>query len=98
VSVASFIFFALAAAHGSFDAPGRTALARALEGFTRKHISAATIRHVSCTGFKEEPTEAACKWEQKSLGKWQRFSSYLAVDSRGWHLIDEPNRESSGRR
>ena len=72
-------------------APSRPELAKALSEFTGKPVSTADVRRVSCKRIDEEPTEAFCRWQQKRNREWERFSTYLAVDGRGWHLIDEPN-------
>jgi len=80
----------LSGAHARFAGPTRAEFAKALAEFTRKPINAVDVRRLSCRGFEEEPTEAACEWEQKSGKEWLRFSTYVAVDGSGWLLIDAP--------
>jgi hypothetical protein len=54
-------------------------------------VKATDLRHLSCKGFgPDEPTEADCNWRQRVGSTWKRYSTYVAVDGRGWHLIDEP--------
>ncbi len=72
--------------------PSRAEFARALRVHTGKPVSSADIRKLSCEFFEEEPSEAACKWQQRRGRKWVRFSTYVAVDGDGWHLIDQPYR------
>jgi hypothetical protein len=75
----------------SFMAPSPAELAEALGEFTGKPVSASDVRGLSCEGIEEEPTEAVCKWDQMKSGEWMQFSTYVAVDGRGWHLIDTPS-------
>jgi hypothetical protein len=84
-------FIALAAANGGFAGPTVAEFAKALAEFTGNPVAVSDVRRLSCKGFEEEPTEAQCYWQQKSGNKWKRFSTYVAVDERGWHLIDSAN-------
>lgn len=82
---------ALVAAAVSFMGPSPAELAKALGEFTGKPVNAFDVRGLSCEGIEEEPTEALCKWDQRKGNEWMQFSTYVAVDGRGWHLIDEPS-------
>ena len=82
---------ALHAAHADAAGPSTAEFANALAEFIGKPVSVADIRRLSCKGIEEEPTEAACSWQQRSGKKWKRFATFVAVDSHGWHLIDEPS-------
>jgi hypothetical protein len=78
----------------SFVGPASTEFASALADFTGKSVKPTDLRHLSCKGFgADEPTEAACSWQQRVGGSWKGFSTYVAVGGRGWHLIDEPGPE-----
>ena len=82
----------LLAVSSGFAGPTQKEFASALSNFTGKHVNVGDLRHLSCKGFgADEPTEADCSWEQRSGGHWKRYSTYVAVDGRGWHLIDEPS-------
>jgi hypothetical protein len=85
------LLLALAVSSAPAIGPNRAEFASALTEFTGKPVSVADLRRVSCERIGEEPTEAICKWQQRRGREWQRFSTYVAVDGRGWHLIDEPN-------
>jgi hypothetical protein len=56
------------------------------------------LRHVRCEGFKEKSTEFDCTYEQQdSRGHWAKWQTYVAIHGkRGWVLINEPGRASSG--
>ena len=48
------------------------------------------IRRLQCETFEEEPTEFLCRWRQADAsGAWRNWTAYLAVDSTGYHLIDD---------
>jgi hypothetical protein len=48
------------------------------------------VKRLSCQTFEEEPTEFLCHWRQRDAsGVWRRWATYLALDSRGYQLIDE---------
>jgi hypothetical protein len=82
------------------DGGGPTAveLASALARY-RSRPSPPQVRKVRCEGFLEEPTEWECTYEQRApSGLWARWSTYVAVDGRGFLLIDEPARVQPGRR
>jgi len=92
----SLIALLLLAAPVSSGSAGPTsrAFAKALAEHTGRQVNAADLRRLSCKSFgADEPTEAECRWQQRVRGKWKRYSTYVAVDGRGWHLIDEPNPE-----
>jgi|SRR5690242_6791787 len=72
-------------------------MARAVSHFTGKQVGAADIRRVSCSRIDEEPTEASCHWQQRTAGKWHRYSSYIAGSGDGIQLIDEPSRDTAKR-
>jgi len=79
----------------AFAGPTPQEFANALAEFTGKAVRVTEVRRLSCAGFgPDEPTEAACSWQQRIGRKWKRYSTYVAVDGRGWHLIDEPNPKS----
>jgi hypothetical protein len=81
-----------ASAGPAFAGPTPQEFANALADFTGKHVKATDVRHLSCKGFgADEPTEADCSWQQRIGRNWKWYSTYVAVDGRGWHLIDEPN-------
>ncbi|GGN43351.1 hypothetical protein GCM10011349_07340 [Novosphingobium indicum] len=82
---------ALFAASAAYAGPSPAEFANAVAEFTGKSVSVTDIRRLSCKGFDEEPTEAECKWQQRSEKKWKSFSTYVAVDRTGWHLIDAPS-------
>jgi hypothetical protein len=83
---------ALAATSAASAGPNQVEFAHALQEFTGKSVSISDLRKLSCKRIEEEPTEAACKWQQRLGTTWTRFSTYVAVDGSGWHLIDEPYR------
>ncbi|WP_157081307.1 hypothetical protein [Novosphingobium naphthalenivorans] len=82
---------ALFAASAAYAGPSPAEFANAVAEFTGKSVSVTDIRRLSCKGVDEEPTEAECKWQQRSDKKWKSFSTYVAVDRTGWHLIDAPS-------
>lgn len=88
--------FLLVAGSGTVSAGPTTAeFAKALSEHTGRHINPADLRRLSCKDFgDDEPTEAECRWKWRVGDKWKRYSTYVAVDSKGWHLIDEPNSDS----
>jgi hypothetical protein len=48
------------------------------------------ITRVTCQGFGEdEPTEAVCHYRVGGE-KPRKDMTYFAVDTKGWHLIDQP--------
>ena len=53
-----------------------------------KGISPIEIRHVRCVGPDEEPTEFQCSWRQSTRNRWVTRKTWLAIDGRGWHVID----------
>lgn len=83
--------FLLSAGSG-LAGPTTQEFANALAEHTGAHVKVTDVRHLSCKGFgADEPTEANCGWQQRSGKNWKRYSTNVAVDGRGWHLIDEPN-------
>ena len=93
MSSASLAAILLFGGQALIPGPSSTDFARALTEFTGQPIDARLIRRLSCRGFEEEPTEMACRWQQKIDGKWHPFTTYVAIDRSGWHLIDEPYRK-----
>ena len=90
--IALLLLFAPAGAGSA--APTSQEFVVALAEHTGAHVNAADLRRLSCTGFgAEELTEAECRWQQRVGGKWKRYSTYVGVDRRGWHLIDQPKQE-----
>ena len=83
-----FALILLAGSAGAaLEGPTPAEFAKALS----EHVEADDLHRLSCKGFgADEPTEAECRWLQRVRGKWKRYSTYVAVDERGWHLIDEP--------
>ena len=76
--------------------PGPTPaeFAKALSEHTGRNVNAADLRRLCCKDVgADEPTEAKCRWQQRVGVKWRKFSTYVAIDARGWHLIDEPYAE-----
>jgi len=53
-----------------------------------KPIKAADIRMLRCAGPDEEPTEFECQWQHRVSNKWVRYKTWLAIDGKGWHVID----------
>jgi len=52
--------------------------------------AASPVRRLRCETFEEEPTEFLCRWRQRDAsGAWRTWTTYLAVDPKGYHLIDE---------
>jgi hypothetical protein len=90
MSYAFYSLLMIAAAGGSAASPTPAELAKAVEAFTGRPVAATDVRHVACAAIEEEPTEAVCKWEQKIGKRWQRYSTTVAVDGKGWLLIDGP--------
>lgn len=78
-------------ASAAYAGPSSAEFADAVAEFTGKLVSVADIRRLSCKSFDEEATEAECKWQQRSDKKWKSFSTYVAVDRKGWHLTDAPS-------
>lgn len=72
--------------------PSTAEFARALADFTGNRVTVADVRRLSCTLFgAEEPTGAECGWQQRIDQRWSRYSTYVVVDGRNWHLVDEPS-------
>lgn len=85
------LFLLFASGGPAFVAPTPLEFASALTAFTGRPVALTDIRRVSCKSFgADEPTEAKCSWQQRTGRSWKRYSTYLAVDAQGWHLIDEP--------
>jgi hypothetical protein len=51
-------------------------------------VLAKDIRVVRCIGPEEEPTEFECTWRHKTKAGWRARKNWLAIDGRGWHVID----------
>jgi len=86
-ALSAMLLFAAAA---NSPSPTTLELAKAISEFKNSVVSANDVRRPVCRGIEEEPTEAVCTWQQRQGSRWQRFTTYVAVDARGWHLIDEP--------
>jgi len=73
-------------------APSRGQLAGAITQMTKKRVRPSNLRAIACKPMAEEPTEFACRWQQRSgsAGRWRGYSSILAIDVEGWSLIDLP--------
>jgi len=56
--------------------------------YRKAKIFLSDIRTVRCIGPDEEPTEFECTWRQRSPHGWVGRKTWVAVDSRGWHVID----------
>lgn len=68
--------------------------AKALADHAGSQVDVSDLRRLSCNGFgADEPTEAECSWQQRVGRQWRRYSTYVAVDGTGWHLIDEPKQK-----
>jgi hypothetical protein len=81
-----------AVAPQAFAGPSPAEFANALADFSGNRVTVRDVRRLSCTGFgADEPTEAECSWQQHIGKNWKPYSSYVAVDGGGWHLIDEPS-------
>ena len=91
------LFLLSTSAPAVFAAPSPQEFARAIGAFTDKHVKVADVRRLSCKAFgADEPTEAECRWQQRTgskrtKSKWKSYSTYVAVDRSGWHLIDQPS-------
>jgi hypothetical protein len=70
--------------------PTPAELARAIGQVSKQRLSPQDVRPLRCTELAEEPTEFECRWAQRIAGRWQRFSTYLAIDGSGWTIIDWP--------
>jgi len=91
MSLIALLLLSASAGSGS-TGPTSQAFAKALAEHTGRQVNAAHLRRLHCKGFgADEPTEAECRWQQRVGGHWKGYSTYVAVDGRGWHLIDEPN-------
>jgi hypothetical protein len=53
-----------------------------------RRISPEDVRVVSCSGPDEEPTESECTWLEHEGHRWIKRRTWLAIDGRGWHVID----------
>jgi hypothetical protein len=85
------LFIMSASPEPAFKGPTPKDFADAVAAFTGKAVKVTNVRHLSCGGFgADEPTEAECSWQQRIGSKWKRYSTYVAVDGDGWHLIDAP--------
>lgn len=69
-----------AAAINKADAP--------LVPYRKTRMSPSDIRAVRCIAPDEEPTEFECKWQQRIRGGWAKRTTWLALDSSGWHVMD----------
>ncbi len=46
------------------------------------------VRVVRCIGPEEEPTEFECTWKLRTAKGWSTRKNWLAIDGKGWHVID----------
>ena len=88
--VAAYALIFATAAVAKAPVPTALELSAALTRQTKKPVSPSDVRPLKCEGFDEEPTEFDCRWAQKVSGKWQRYSTYFAVEREGWKIIDWP--------
>jgi hypothetical protein len=51
-------------------------------------LSPTHVRRVRCVGPDEEPTEFRCTWQQRTHEGWRNRETWLALDGRGWKVID----------
>jgi hypothetical protein len=79
--------------------PTRAELAKAIAE-PPTAIKAPQVRGVRCEGFgQDEPTEFHCRFQMRETsGAWRRYSTYVAVDDTGYHLIDSLSVRGSKRR
>lgn len=81
---------ALALAACATIGPTPAELAQAIAEARPSASAAPEIRRLRCVTFPEETTEFHCRWRQRDAsGAWRTFATYLAVDSHGYHVIDE---------
>lgn len=76
------------------------ATAATLPGPTKAEFTAAVqamvpepglkIRRLKCQPIAEEPSEYACNFDKRVGQAWQKWSTFVATDRNGWHLIDAP--------
>jgi hypothetical protein len=99
---AAITFALLGALSSPLWAVNRTSISRAefaralrhadpilLGNVNRDEISAKSIRVIGCIGPDEEPTEFECRWQLRTSRGWKEYKNWLAVDGRGWHLMDQ---------
>jgi hypothetical protein len=55
----------------------------------RSALSARNVRVIRCTGPDDEPTEFECRWQLRTTRGWKTYKNWLAIDGRGWHLMDQ---------
>jgi hypothetical protein len=56
--------------------------------YGRGKLSPADLRMIRCVRPDEEPTEFECTWRQRAGLRWASRKAWLAIDGRGWHIID----------
>ena len=56
--------------------------------YRKVKIYPSDIRALRCIGPNEEPTEFECAWRQRSRHGWVGRKTWIAIDGRGWHVID----------
>jgi hypothetical protein len=102
VATVALILSAIAAPAPAAVGPTRAELAKAIAE-PPTAFKAAAIRRLRCAGFGEdEPTEFQCRFEMRGAkGPWRRYSTLVAIDDTGYHLIDSltptRSRRSGGR-
>jgi len=52
-------------------------------------LLAKDIKSVRCVGPDEEPTEFRCWWSQRTGRGWVKRRTWLAIDGKGWHVMDQ---------
>jgi hypothetical protein len=56
--------------------------------YRTRTISASDVRALRCIGPDEEPTEFRCTWRRRSSHGWKRRETWIAIDGKGWRVID----------
>jgi hypothetical protein len=59
-----------------------------LDHVDRSKLSVRSIRLLGCIGPDEEPTEFQCSWLQRTAHGWKRRETWLAIDGKGWRVMD----------
>ena len=56
--------------------------------YRTRTISPKDIQVMRCIARDEEPTEFQCKWRQRINGGWVKRTTWVAMDGKGWHVMD----------